>query len=40
MSDVYGAAIAEYKVANHQAEHALAYVTVGIGIGVGLYIKG
>jgi fructokinase len=39
-SDVYGAAIAEYKLANHHAEHALAYVTVGTGIGVGLYIKG
>jgi fructokinase len=40
VSDVYGAAIAEYKLANHQAEQALAYVTVGTGIGVGLYIKG
>merc|ERR1711935_1087848 len=40
VSDVYGAAIAEYKLANHQAEDALAYVTVGTGIGVGLYIRG
>lgn len=40
VSDVYGAAIAEYKLANHYAEHALAYVTVGTGIGVGLYIRG
>ena len=40
VSDVYGAALAEFQLGGHEAIESLAYITVGTGVGVGLYIHG
>ena len=39
-SDVYTASLAEFTLGNHNVTESLTYITVGTGVGVGLYIKG
>ena len=39
-SDVYAASLAEFRLGDHNVTESLVYVTVGTGVGVGLYIDG